>query len=113
MANLKLVPLSPYNTDTHVLHCPSCGSDYLHHELIEVFERREDATYGLHVAIDNGRMRADTDVSVGNPSSRRDGLTVDFWCEGCWKISRLSIAQHKGNTWIEFKLTGRDRDPMA
>ena len=39
----------------------------------------------------------------GNPSGRRQGVTIRFWCEGCAQRSVLTIAQHKGATLLEQK----------
>ena len=41
--------------------------------------------------------------SSGNPSSRRDGIYISFWCEGCKGIDEdvleLTVSQHKGLSW--------------
>lgn len=83
------------------LVCPSCGFHCLHHDKVEVFERNEDEKKGLHVFIENGVSSTDTDLS-GNPSSRRNGLAIRFWCEGCKARPILSIEQHKGSTYVKF-----------
>ena len=84
------------------LLCPSCGGNYLHHDKVEVFERDDDAETGLHVTIENGKASTDNDLK-DNPSSRRHGLKIHCWCEHCEAKPVLSIIQHKGNTWINFK----------
>lgn len=81
------------------LLCPFCGSNYLHHDRIEAFEREEDQKLGLHVSIADGKVKADTDLK-SNPSARRHALNIHFLCEGCSEKSVLSISQHKGNTHI-------------
>jgi len=83
------------------LKCPACGFNYLHHEKIEIFERTEDSETGLHVTVNEGEVKTDTNLS-SNPSPRRHGLLVHFSCEGCSAISTLSLIQHKGNTYMEF-----------
>lgn len=83
------------------LLCPSCGNNYLHHDRVEVFERSEDETQGLHVSVSEGKATLDNALS-GNPSARRHGLSIHFWCEGCSTRSVLNIAQHKGNTFIDL-----------
>ena len=83
------------------LKCPACGSNYLHHEKVEIFERSEDEAYGLHVTVENGMTTTNTNLE-GNPSRRRDGLTIHFSCEGCDAKPILSVSQHKGNTWIDI-----------
>ena len=84
------------------LKCPSCGGEYMRHKKVEIFERVEDAEQGLHVKIENKTATTDTNLS-GNPSLRRDGLTVEFSCENCEARPVLSISQHKGITLVDFK----------
>lgn len=93
------------------LTCPGCGSTYLHHVRVDVFDRKEDAEQVR-------RTRVDEAVSVltlpnetsGNPSSRRDALAVRFECEECGSPSTLSIAQHKGETHLYFYPASRSID---
>jgi len=84
------------------LLCPSCGCNYLRHDKIEVFEREPDAETGLHVTVGSGKASIDSDLN-DNPSSRRHGVNMHFWCENCDAKPVLSVAQHKGNTWIDFE----------
>lgn len=82
--------------DGDQLRCGACGESCgLHHDMVEIFERHEDAQAGLYVRVENGEIKKGTDLR-GNPSARRHGLLVTFWCELCGRRSRLSIAQHKG-----------------
>lgn len=90
------------------LCCPRCGSNFLHHDKIEVFERPEDAAHGLHVAISDSKATVDTHLDK-NPSRRRDGLLVTFWCEGCHGICALTIAQHKGVSLVDIVDTRENR----
>jgi hypothetical protein len=39
-----------------------------------------------------------------NPSERRQGLAIAFSCEDCDAKLELTIAQHKGNTIVEWRL---------
>ena len=84
-----------------LLECPACGGNHLHHEMVDVFEREEDQEEGLHVVVANGKVVEDEDLT-GNPSSRRHGLSIHFKCEHCPATPVLTIAQHKGNTWVDF-----------
>lgn len=84
------------------LLCPSCGFNYLHHDRVEIFECGEDATHGVHVVVADGKATFDTSLE-GNPSARRHGLKIHFWCEGCKAKPVLSIGQHKGNTYVDFE----------
>jgi hypothetical protein len=82
----------------HLL-CPKCNSDYLRHERVVVFERGEDDETGLRVIVSERRAAIDNSLT-GNPSSRRDGITIYFSCESCHTNSKLEIAQHKGQTEV-------------
>jgi len=81
------------------LQCPSCGFNYLHQGRVEVFERAEDAETGTRVVVDSGKVEVD-DSMLGNPSPRRDGVRIHFWCEGCKSLPYMEIVQHKGNTYV-------------
>ncbi|MBN6112443.1 hypothetical protein HEP73_04364 [Xanthomonas sp. GW] len=89
------------------LLCPRCMFNYLHHYQIDIFERGEDAATGLHVQVVDGSCTTDT-LLRDNPSSRRHGLTVGLWCEGCRARLLLTIAQHKGVTLVDLIDTGED-----
>lgn len=100
-----------------MLACPRCDSLNLHHERVEVFDRREDQTSGTHVTVNGmdalhcrgcnpnpatpGVMMDAT--MTDNPSSRRSGLIVGMWCEQCHERSLLLIHQHKGSTYLEWR----------
>jgi hypothetical protein len=86
------------------LLCRSCGSNYLHQDRIEVFERGEDQKHGVHVVVENMKASVDSDFG-GNPSKRREGLSIRFWCEGCEAKPLLTISQHKGNTLVDLRIS--------
>ena len=88
--------------DNKKYKCPSCGSTYLHHETVEIFARSEDEKNGFHTIAQSTGTVIDSDLSK-NPSSRRHGISVHFSCEGCDATPVLSIVQHKGETFYEFK----------
>jgi len=114
-------PVITHGDVAPLLSCPVCGGVYgLHHEVVEVFERQEDAFAGLHVIVGPseetgdllaeyaplpGAVSVDGDM-MGNPSPRRNGLRIGFWCEQCnpdpdiGTSYKLNIAQHKGTTHI-------------
>ena len=91
------------------LLCPHCGGHCLHHFRVEVFNRTsEDAEYGTMSVIESELPETIKGLKFeasfqNNPSPRRDGLRIFFWCEFCPKISVLDIIQHKGSTYIEWK----------
>jgi len=84
-----------------LIKCPFCGSDYLHHVRVDVYDREEDEEKGLHVTAWGEYVQTDTDLSK-NPSPRRNGVLIYFECEGCRKTFPFTIAQHKGNTFFNF-----------
>jgi hypothetical protein len=97
------------------LLCPKCNGDYLHHDNIAVFNRREDAEMVRKTAIEGGLVSVASveNKTSGNPSGRRDGLSIDFWCETCGdaesdevirEYKRLHILQHKGNTFLRWEI---------
>jgi len=97
----------------HEIACPNCGGINLHHSLVTTFWReKEDADHGLRVMSGRpGEHRQSQDVEsivktttamTGNPSSRRDGVEIRFWCENCHALPRLLLAQHKGTTELKW-----------
>ena len=94
------------------LLCPVCKSNNLHHCEVEVFHRREDAEQVRVTHVEGGDVthyEIANDVS-GNPSSRRSGLRVKFYCEHCHgdpkhadgPLFSLNILQHKGTTFLSW-----------
>lgn len=94
------------NTYRDVLTCPGCGGDYIHHYQVDTYSRHEDGSVGHHVQASVSAVKLDNDLS-GNPSTRRHGLSILFWCEYCDDISKMTIAQHKGSTEIAFEVVGK------
>ena len=88
------------------LLCPHCGGAYMHHAQVDVYTRTEDAETTVHTCVGRSTTTVGTvpSKSTFNPSPRRGGLSVRFWCEICGKDSLLTIAQHKGNTLIDWEL---------
>jgi hypothetical protein len=41
-----------------------------------------------------------------NPSFKKNGLSIKFWCEDCSAVSVLKIAQHTGSTYLDLKVIG-------
>jgi hypothetical protein len=83
------------------LVCPNCLGLCLHHSSIDVFERREDDPEHMQIHIDRSEVKISKGTH-GNPSPRRDGLSILFWCEGCTNFPKLNIFQHKGSTYIQW-----------
>jgi len=84
------------------LLCPKCDGDYLHHGKVEIFDRNEDAIYGLYTIVSSRKIQSENCALVGNPSMRRDGIKIHFYCEHCQADLTLAIAQHKGQTLIKW-----------
>lgn len=92
------------------LLCPRCNDNYLHHITTQVFNRGEDADY---VDVTTVGMEEVTQVKfrndeTANPSNRRQGILIHFYCEACSETERtddlvLAIAQHKGETYMGWK----------
>ncbi|MBY3119935.1 hypothetical protein [Rhizobium laguerreae] len=114
MIHSPKIKTSPWAAETSNLHCPRCDSTYLHQKYVDIFGRGEDEKVVTHINVTN--IEGDAAVSsarkdrehVRNPSSRRDGLVIGFWCEGCGggdaeRVLELTVAQHKGCTEIGWR----------
>jgi len=88
-----------------ILVCPNCRNNFLKQYKTEIFDRDEDDVKGLHIITEREKelLTIKSDLK-GNPSMRRDGLKIHFKCEMCPVKSVLEIYQHKGQTFIEFKV---------
>lgn len=96
--------------DRKVLLCPVCGRGNLHHSYVTVYERdEEDADTGRTVSIQRDVTVADGEMD-GNPSGRRNGLKINFWCEHCIHTVTLKLAQHQGATLLEWDVEGPSWD---
>lgn len=90
-----------------VVSCPRCGSNYLHQVNAHVFWREEDAKTGISVfSSDFNELNISKNME-GNPSARRNGISIQFICEQCscedTTPLKLNIVQHKGNTYIAWE----------
>ena len=97
------------------LECPSCGNGQLHHDGVTVFDRPEDAADTKQTRIEGGKATTMVVPSLAcrNPSNRRDGIAISFWCENCLVLSELTIAQHKGCTELGWRAVGKREDVMS
>jgi hypothetical protein len=87
------------------LLCPACGDNHLHHILVIAFERdSEDAPTRVIVVQQDSSVR-DVGELGKNPSSRRNGIAIRFWCENCDALAELTLAQHKGATLVGWRAT--------
>jgi hypothetical protein len=96
------------NSD-NILCCPKCRGENLHQGTVEVFNRPQEDALSLAVLVRPGYGPKTGDPNR-NPSDRRQGLSVGFWCETCEAESgpdhetlKLQIWQHKGITFIRWE----------
>jgi len=102
------------------LCCPNCNNAYgLHHDKITIWNRRKEDHDGVRFTIKGTSLTSkliDGGDSLGgpkeNPSKRRDGLVIEFWCEHCPDIKpiNLRIAQHKGITLMGWMFYSKKHD---
>lgn len=89
------------------LLCPNCGCENLHQTSVSIFDRHEDAeiTTVIKQSFDELSSRRVMSRASGNPSLRRHGLVIEFWCEQCPEdvAKALAIYQHKGTTFVEWQ----------
>lgn len=90
-----------------ILNCPFCKSEWSHHGEINVFQRDEDNinTIVTNITPTFGTIVATIKDCKENPSSRRHGISVAIKCESCLKPYMLLIYQHKGQTFVECKVS--------
>jgi hypothetical protein len=79
---------------------------YLHHGVVTVYNRRENADSVALTQVSSGQGTIEIVPSAwsGNPSARRDGVVIRFVCENCDETSELTIAQHKGQTLLGWRV---------
>jgi hypothetical protein len=88
------------------LLCPYCNFDYMHQGTVMIFNRLEDADDGKRVIVPihpQNEVIISTSLA-GNPSPRRQGLSINFSCENCDKNLWLNIFQHKGQTFFNWEI---------
>jgi hypothetical protein len=93
-----------YYPQPNIVKCPRCDYEFIHQLTVEVFDHVEDQEHGLYVKVSQGEMNVMSELPVGNPSKRRDGLRILFGCESCGQVSSLVIYQHKGLTTCEWEI---------
>lgn len=90
------------------IECPKCSEAFsaLHHETVKVFNRdSEDDISGVYTEIRDTKVETRRNLPAGNPSSRRNGVAINFSCEQCGSnVGNLCIGQHKGSTFMYWEL---------
>lgn len=105
--------MSDFNSKPRLAHdalvCPWCGGTTISYEVVTVFDRAEDAPHVRETAIEGDSIESKVVVAAtsDNPSPRRNGVTLYFYCEDCDpgrdEGFTLEIAQHKGQTLIKWR----------
>jgi hypothetical protein len=105
--------------DTHdcCLLCPCCGGQYLHQCRVDVFSRPDGEDQPSISTVVHHHDPNQTWTKAKNPSLRRQGVIIYFWCETCAAGSPpgptniddnyelplgLAISQEKGITSIRW-----------
>ena len=96
---------------TEALTCPHCKESNLHHIRTTIFEREEDAarTIVTEVARNGANVMTVPSDLCDNPSSRRHGLVITFRCENCPAKPEMTLEQHKGSTFIAWRVKAAER----
>jgi len=80
----------------YLLCCPECGNMWAHHGAVTVYTRDGEDGKVTKIRVNPDGTVQQNVGKTSNPSSRRDGIAIQFYCEkGC--IPReITIEQHKG-----------------
>lgn len=98
---LDTTPIQPGDLDYPSFAIGGDHTNYLHLCGIQVFSRhQEDADHGIKISMFNDDIVITDDIT-GNPSLRRDAVSLYFNSEGCKPI-RMDVIQHKGISYVEF-----------
>ena len=90
------------------LQCPLCNSTHLHHEVVNIFQRKEDKETTYISANTNDNTIFIIPSYNKNISARRGGVEIIFSCEECHKDSSLHVIQHKGTTYMGWQNTKKE-----
>lgn len=95
-------------------HCVKGDAIWMHQYQVELYERvggEEDGQcYMIGVNAPDVVFIPIT-PEANNPSSRRDGMKIYFWCEWCDRDTILEISQHKGQTLFGIEKGAHSRKP--
>jgi hypothetical protein len=73
---------------------------------VTIFERQKEDAPSTALVVEPGGGISNISGCMAeraNPSMRRTGLAIAFWCEECHGVSELTIEQHKGNTYLKWR----------
>lgn len=85
-------------------YCKACGSEYTHQQGVAVFDRAEDDPTHI-TAVGRGALEL---AAAGNPSARRQAVSIVMRCEACEHVWYLDILQHKGQTFVCHRERGTE-----
>jgi len=89
--------------DRDWLLCPNCEAFLLHHGKVTIFEREKEDAPSSAIEVDGRKVDFQKQPKSDNPSGRRNGIVIHFWCENCPATPELTIAQHKGTTIVAWR----------
>ena len=92
-----------YPASSEHISCPHCTAQELHHDSVETFFRVEDEGEGIYTKSTHEGVLQGTCID-DNPSPRRHGVVIRFWCEICDGKSKLCLIQHKGSTYMYWDM---------
>jgi len=104
MINSNEIRMEDTGSAPHLI-CPRCGGNNLHHEIVILYARHEDANVVIETAVSRTFVESVETDGSDNPSRRRDGLAICFSCEECGEGLQLTIAQHKGSSEIAWRFS--------
>jgi len=86
-----------------VLCCPTCRGTLLHHMDVTVYVRpvTDGPARRIHIFPSGKRKKWDGRF---NPSPHRGGVGIYFRCEECRAFMQLTLAQHKGETFVRWRV---------
>jgi len=86
------------------LICPICEGDNLHQQAVAFYDHTPTGNRGFFITPDiEGVEHNSLHADLFNPSSRRQGMRVSFWCEHCRETPDLLVVQHKGTTYLGWE----------
>jgi hypothetical protein len=76
----------------------------VHHTYVVVYHRFKEDGETIAIHTEYGITSAtNSSAEHRNPSGRRGGIAIGFYCESCDDESELTIEQHKGNTFVQWR----------
>lgn len=94
-----------------VVKCARCGQEFTHQGTVLVHARPREDGPGREIRIDRDGLFTTPlcDLSKDSPAfwGRRQDVVIELTCENCGTISELIIAQHKGQTLLRIRDSGR------